>query len=239
VLRGNGRGLRVRFGESSLSRAVRTAERDTEETFLGLLRPGDVVYDIGANIGWYSLLAARRVGPDGRVFAFEPGVRNASNIEHNAAANRLTNLTVIPAAVSDQDGWARFLDKGSLESRLDKSDDEAQAERRAARAQRSLGETLVPILSLDSWIAGAGQPPPNVIKIDIEGAEIGALRGMLQTLRSAGPTLIVELHSTGVAVADLLDSVGYEHEPVESELPTREAPWWVHVLARPRQAAAH
>lgn len=235
VMRGNGRGLRVRFGDSNVSRVIRSVERETEDMFIECLRPGDVVYDLGANIGWYSLLAARHVGPEGKVVAFEPSVTNAAYIAWNALRNRFTNVEVVPAAVSDQDGWAVFLNKGPLQSRLDKDDDEAQMQRRAKRGHRVLGRTAVPVLTLDSWIAQAGQAPPALIKMDIEGAEIGALRGMAETLRSAKPTLIIEPHGTQRAIADLLDAMDYEHRPIESELPTREAPWRAHILARPRR----
>ncbi|HUA12105.1 MAG TPA: FkbM family methyltransferase [Solirubrobacteraceae bacterium] len=235
VPRGYGRGLRVHLGQSNLTRLIRSGEPRAERTFLEVLEPGDVVYDVGANIGWYSMLAARRVGPGGgRVVAFEPGKDNAACIERNARTNRLSNISVVVAAVSDRDGFATFLDRGSLESRLDKDDDADQARRRAARKEDSRGSATVPVLSLDTWIARHQQPPPTLIKIDVEGGEIGALRGMLGTLRSARPTLIIELHGTQRAVADLLDGAAYEHRPIERELPTRDAPWWVHVLARPR-----
>ena len=235
VLRGRGRGLRFRFGESNLSRAVRPAEVLVENELLRALGPGDVLYDVGANIGWYTVLGARRVGPTGRVIAFEPGVENAAHVVGNAAINRLSNVTVIAAAVSDQDGWATFLEKGSLQSRLDKADDDAQAKRHAARKHRFHRTVSVPVLTLDRWIAETGQAPPSVIKIDIEGGEIGALRGMEATLAAAGPTLIIELHATRDAVLDLLDGFGYEHEAIDSDGPTRQAPWNAHVLARPRR----
>jgi FkbM family methyltransferase len=226
----------VRFGDSNVSRIVRTLEPEAEGSFVGQLHAGDVVYDLGANIGWYSLLAARAVGPSGRVIAFEPSITNAAFVAWNAAGNGLANVSVVPAAVSDRDGWAMFLDKGSLESRLDKDDDEAQARRRAARKRRVRGSSAVPVLSLDSWIASTEQPPPTLIKMDIEGAEIGALRGMSETLRSAGPTLIIEPHGTQRAIAELLDAVDYEHTRIEAESATPEASWRAHILARPRRS---
>lgn len=234
VLKGRGRGLRVRFGESQLSRVIGHGEPAVERKFLEILRPGDVVFDIGANIGWYSLLAARHVGPAGRVVAFEPDLDNAALVQRNATSNGLTNMTVVPAAVTDQNGWATFLNKGSLEGRLDKDDDDAQRQRRAKRDQRVRGTVPVPMLSLDTWIEQIRQAPPSLIKIDIEGAEIAALRGMTETLRSAQPTLIIELHATREVVLDLLDSFEYEHRPIEVDVPTREAPWWAHVLAWPK-----
>jgi FkbM family methyltransferase len=238
VLRGNGRGLRLRVGSSTIGHLLFRMEPTVEDAFLGLLRPGDVVYDIGANIGWYSLLAARKVGPGGKVIAFEPSVLNAAYLEQNAASNGLTNVTVICAAVTDRDGWATFLDRGSTEGRLDKDDCEAQAQRRAARAVDYKRSFTVPVLTLDSWIAETGEQPPNVLKIDVQGAEVGVLRGMTQTLRAAGPAVVLELHGTRSEVADELDSVEYEHAAIQSAGPTREAPWWAHVIARPRGARA-
>jgi FkbM family methyltransferase len=237
ILGGAGRGLRVRFGDSALTRAISRVEPQVEDTLLSLLSPGDVFYDVGANVGWYSLLAARTVGSTGKVVAFEPSVSNAALLQENITANRLTNVTTIAAAVTDQNGWATFLYGGSLEGRLSKDDCEAQAERRAGR-KTPKRSSVVPILALDSWLAATEQPPPNVLKIDVEGAEVGVLRGMAQTLRSAKPALIIELHNTRAEVADLLDECGYEHAPIESDAPTREGPWWAHVLARPLDASS-
>ncbi|HXB65451.1 MAG TPA: FkbM family methyltransferase [Solirubrobacteraceae bacterium] len=232
IFTGAGRGLRVRFGESALTRAVARVEPQVEDTLLGLLGPGAVFYDIGANVGWYSLLAARAVGAAGRVVAFEPAVANAALLQHNVAANQLSNVTTITAAVTDRGGWATFLYGGSLEGRLSKNDNEAQAQRRAAR-KTPKRSSIVPILALDAWLAETEQPPPSVVKIDVEGAEVGVLRGMAGTLRGARPTLLIELHNTRAEVADVLDELGYEHAPIESDASTREGPWWAHVLARP------
>lgn len=232
VLRGHGRGLRVRVGESIL-RVSGRGEPLVERAFLDLLSPGAVVYDLGANIGWYSLLAARVVGPRGSVLAFEPSLENALLAQQNATVNGLDNITVVAAALTDRDGWVAFLQRGSLEGRLEKDDSDAQAERRARQRIRFEGRTLVPITSLDSWLAQTGEPPPSVVKIDVEGAEVGVLRGMKQTLSSARPTLVIELHGTRDEVADELDRSGYEHRAIELDVPTREAPWWAHILARP------
>jgi FkbM family methyltransferase len=237
IVSGPGRGLRVRFGDSALTRAISRVEPQVEDALLSLLGPGDVFYDVGANIGWYSLLAARAVGPTGRVVAFEPTAANTALLEANITGNRLANATTIAAAVTDENGWATFLYGGSLEGRLSKDDCEAQAQRRALR-KRPKRSSIVPVLALDSWIAATGMAPPSVLKIDVEGAEAGVLRGMAETLRSARPALVIELHNTGNEVADLLDEAGYEHAPIESDASTREGPWWAHVLAKPRSLEA-
>jgi FkbM family methyltransferase len=236
VLSGSGRGLRVRFGESTLIRVLKTVEGRVEKAILGELGEGQVFYDIGANIGWYSLLAARVVGPAGRVVAFEPSLSNASLAQHNAAVNRFGNVTVVCAGLTDEDGWVTFLDKGNLQGRLDKDDFDAQAEWRAKRDQRVHGRSPVPVARLDSWLEQTGEPAPDVVKIDVEGAELGVLRGMSETIRRGGPTLVIELHRTNGEVADFLDAAGYEHATIEFAVPTREAPPLAHVLARPAVA---
>jgi len=216
VLFGNGRGLKVRTGPSTLMRLVSSVEKEVESVLLDQVIPGQTVYDVGANIGWFSLLAARKVGPSGRVVAFEPSIANASFATKNAVSNGFDDLLVVPAAVSDEDGWATFSNETSLKGKLSAS-----------------GGVRVPVLSLDHWIAQTGERPPQVVKIDVEGAEGSALRGMRETLREHRPTLIIELHDTGGEVADFLDDVGYSHQPIDHGAPTREAPWWVHVLATP------
>jgi FkbM family methyltransferase len=215
VLSGYGRGLRVRVGPSTLTRIVSRIEIEVEEAFLRALEPGDVVYDVGANIGWFALLAARRVGPAGKVFAFEPFAENVNYARSNAAANHFPNLRVVPAAVADRNGWSRFTTNSSLQGRLDEG-----------------GQDFVPVVSLDAW--AESHDTPSLVKVDVEGAEGDVLRGMSSMLSSSRPILIIELHDTGVEVADLLDKAGYSHRPIDCPGYTRDAPWWAHILAIPR-----
>jgi FkbM family methyltransferase len=231
VLRGNGRGLRVKVGTSA---QVLTGgnEPRIENALLAALNEGDVFYDVGGNIGWYSLLAYRKTKRP--VVAFEPNVENAAILRGNARVND-TPITVVPAAVSDLDGWAAFQDRGSLEGRLEKADTPQQAARRAKRGEHHNGTMPVPVVTLDGWVAE--NPSPAMVKIDVEGGEVGVLRGMVGLLAANGPTLLIELHGTQSEVADFLDAHDYEHAPVETDVPTREAPWWVHVLARPKVRA--
>ncbi|HEV3047484.1 MAG TPA: FkbM family methyltransferase [Solirubrobacteraceae bacterium] len=237
VLAGYGRGLRVRVGASNI-RVASPGEPVLERTVLDLLSPGDVFYDLGANIGWYSLLAARKVGPEGCVVAFEPLLRNAFYAQRNANTNRLHNITVIPAAVSDRDGWLSFFMAGSLMGRLDKDDFEGQARHRAKQDRSGGRHALVPVVALDSWLAQTGQRPPRIVKIDVEGAEVGVLKGMRETIAAVRPILIVELHGTRERLADELEAIGYEHRLIESDLPTREGgEYGLHVLAKPMPVA--
>jgi FkbM family methyltransferase len=232
VLAGNGRGLRVRVGESFFRVASRS-ERRIENLLLELLKPGDVFYDVGANIGWYSLLAARRVGRDGQVFAFEPQLENAFYAQRNAQTNGFEQMVVVPVAVTDTDGAVPFVVRGSCESRLDDGAPRSQAERRAPSDQTLQVHTTVPAVTLDNLVRSSSLPPPTVVKIDVEGAEAHVLHGMREVLRAVRPTVIIELHATARQVADALDENGYDHHAIETTGPTRDAPYWAHILAVP------
>jgi FkbM family methyltransferase len=220
VLAGNGRGLRVHVGPSSLMRVVSTVEAEVERTFLDLLHPGDVVYDVGANIGWFSLLAARKVGPEGAVFAFEPSLANVVYLRMNVETNELTNVVAIPAAVEQRDGWGSFSEDSSLEGHLS-----------------SDGGSLVPLVSLDAWPDLVGCRPPDVLKVDVEGAEADVLRGMKTLLRTAKPVLIIELHGTDAEVAEVLGSAGYTHSPIGAATDDADRGSPSHIIARPDETA--
>jgi FkbM family methyltransferase len=197
-------------------RVVSSVEPDVETAFLTLIKPGDTVFDVGANIGWFSLLAARQTGPRGRVIAFEPLAANVAYVEANARTNGLRNIVTVPVAVADRDGMAAFSPANSLQGKLSDA-----------------GQASVPVVTLDSWLATNAEQPPHVVKIDVEDAEERVLRGMREILRTARPSLIIELHGTNAVIADVLDDAGYRHSPLEVADPTRDAPWWVHVLAVP------
>jgi len=216
VMGGNGRGLRVHVGPSSLMRIVSTVEADVEEAFLAEIEPGDVVYDVGANIGWFSLLAARKVGPQGAVFAFEPSLGNAFYLRMNVATNGFANVFTVPGAAGTGDGWARFSEESSLEGRLSAD-----------------GESLVPLVSLDGWPAAVESGPPALLKIDVEGAEVDVLRGMENLLRTAKPVLIIELHGTAAEVTAVLEEFGYGYRPI-GVATVADA---THIIARPGEPA--
>jgi FkbM family methyltransferase len=158
-------------------------EPDEQRVFQQLIRPGQVVYDLGANTGIHALLFSRLVGPAGRVFAFEPLAENIAEIERLKILNGVTNMVVLGQAVSDHSGVTQFLigmhpKQGSL-----------------VGIGRQTGQRVeVPIASLDDLIDG-GLPPPDFVKMDIEGAESLALDGFARSLATIRPTLQIELHS--------------------------------------------
>lgn len=149
------------------------------EQLLTELSPGDVFYDVGAHIGYYSLAVARRVGAEGRVYAFEPLPLNLKLLRGHVTANRADNVEIVAAGVSETPGTARFdLGKGTGRGRLGEG-----------------GGLEVPLVSLDDLLARGALRPPTLIKMDVEGAELQALRGAQQLLKAYRPRIMLSVHS--------------------------------------------
>nr|WP_281386461.1 FkbM family methyltransferase [Jiangella mangrovi] len=147
------------------------------------MSPGDVFYDIGANIGFFALLAAREVGPDGAAYAFEAVAEIAAAAERNAALNDLRNVTVVTAAVSDTDGTAELL----------LTTHPGGATLAGGQTPPDLrGRRAVDTVRLDTLLAQDRVRPPKVVKIDVEGAEAAVLAGMAGILETHRPALICE-----------------------------------------------
>ncbi len=153
-------------------------EPEQMRLFEAAVTPGGVVFDVGAHAGLYTLLAARLVGPAGRAVAFEPLPRNLAFLRRHVALNALTNVTVVPAAVCARTGVARFLPAPS-----------SSMGRLAAD-----GPLQVRTVALDDLISGGELPPPDVIKIDVEGAEVDVLAGADRLLHDRRPVLLISTH---------------------------------------------
>jgi len=159
-------------------------EAYTIELFSRLVRPGHIVLDVGANIGYYSLLAARLVGEIGIVYAIEPDPRNCRFLMKNIYANGYKNIKVLPIAISDKSGTKPlFLDRDSTETSLI---------RQKRREQAIIGEIVIETMSIDELCERERIQHVEVIKIDIEGGEPAAIRGAIETIRTNDITLFVE-----------------------------------------------
>jgi len=164
-----------------------------------LVHPGDIVWDIGAHCGYTALIKSRAAGPNGRVVAFEPNPRNRQLLELHLRWNKATNTTVLPYAISGEDGEMSF---GWNENQ------------RASSIASHLGGNgwKVPVRHVDGLIASGALPTPDFLKIDVEGAEADLLRGAAQLLASDRPLTIVlsthtaELHESCCAT---LRSAGF------------------------------
>ncbi|KAF0244315.1 MAG: FkbM family [Planctomycetota bacterium] len=142
-----------------------------------LLRPGDRFVDVGANAGYYTILAASIVGPSGSVESFEPGLPALARLRENVALNGLGNVRVHECALSDASGPAPFVHDRDTENRL--------------ATPADAGAVTVAASRLDEVI---GEAPCALVKIDVEGAEMRVLRGAEAMLaRKAPPVWLIEV----------------------------------------------
>ena len=148
------------------------------------LAPGMTFIDVGANIGYYTLIAARVVGPDGVVHAFEPNPAMRERLADNLRRNRLENVHVRPEAVAQETGRVRFY-QSTLE------ENQGISSILPGSGRQEVAE--VPSVSLDDFVASLGGRRIDLIKIDIEGAEAQLIAGGRQTLSASdAPPLIFE-----------------------------------------------
>jgi len=156
-------------------------EESTTLHFYNGLRAGDTVLDVGANIGQYAVLAATRVGPGGTVFAVEPGMTARAVLERNVALNGLGNVRVFPVAAWDSD-TTLYLDAGRPGNC-----GSAEVSRDWSAAPAAVP---VPARRLGPLLRAAGGTRIDVLKIDIEGAELPALRGLEDVFRTEPPRAV-------------------------------------------------
>jgi FkbM family methyltransferase len=171
--------------------AVGIYELDTLRLIRRLLRPGDHFVDCGANIGYFTLAAAARVGPAGRVDAFEPDPLNRARLEkHLAAKGSPANVRVHSVAVSDVAGEATLYHP----TEGGRNHGEASLFRPADGAAAAY---TVPTARLDEVVTDS----PRLIKMDVEGAELAAIRGMTRLLKADTPPMLVVEHNPESAAA--------------------------------------
>jgi FkbM family methyltransferase len=173
-----------------------------------LLRVGMTFADIGANIGYYAMLAGRLVGPDGRVFAFEPNPEIHGRLVENARLNGLANVTTSTEAVTDHEGTVTFYASATPENSGISS----------TIPGAGLGEArIVPATTLDAFAARIGRKL-DLVKIDVEGAELQVLEGGRGLLSGPdAPNLIFECFDLA-PLAPTLAKLGYTYWRIEYSL---------------------
>jgi FkbM family methyltransferase len=182
------------------------------------LKPGMVFYDLGANIGFFSLLAARLVGAAGQVFSFEPDSEIAGRLRRNISRNGFINATVVEAGIWSVSGNVNFV-------AADQSSPDRGVGRFVAGAGAVAG-TPTRCVALDDFIRSA--PTPDLIKCDVEGAEIEVFRGAENLLDARHPLILCEMHSVDNDrfLREYFSRFGYSIESVDDS----------HVLAVPQLA---
>ena len=179
-----------------------------------LVRPGDTFVDIGASIGWYTLIASRLVGPMGRVYSFEPNPHSIKLLRTNVAENNCANVTIEHQAVSDKPQQVTLWivdDIWTGSTLFDPRKDPAHF--MDAGAQRPVQEYRLPATAVDRYLA---DKPVQFIKVDVEGSEGLVFRGMMETLRRNRDVVVltecnpVALRGTGTDPVELLASIRRE-----------------------------
>ncbi len=167
-----------------------------------LIRPGHVVYDVGANVGFYTLLSSVLVGPSGHVVAFEPLPRNLAYLRRHIELNRLGNCTVLPLGVARRSGRSRF-HEGTNPS---------------TGSLAATGGLEVSVCSLDELLTASAIPKPDIIKMDIEGGEADALRGSIRLLADCRPLVLLATHGAKphADCLALLRELGYKLKSIDS-----------------------
>ena len=202
-----------------------TLEPPVQEALRRLLGPGDVFYDVGANVGFFTLVGARLVGPTGRVVAFEPVPWCARAVQRNIELNDFAHARARAEAVGATDGEARLLVVGEASwSHLSSTGRHADVRE----------EIDVRVVSIDSLVASGAIPPPDVMKIDTEGAELQAIEGARETIVRYRPAIVCELHDTNVAFVALMDELGYATSNLDGPAAVSDA-GPIHALAQPRE----
>lgn len=226
IQQGVGKGLKFNTGDSNVGYVLGTAEPQLQEAFARAIRPGMVVYDVGANVGFHAVLACKLVGPSGRVFAFEPLPENFKTLQHNFQLNRFDHAKAFDLALGDSDGHAE----------LQLAEDPNWASLRRDDDGQSYGSVRVEVRSLDSLIESDKLPDPDVMKIDIESGETLMLPGARETIARAKPLLFIDLHGTNREVADFLEPLGYDILVLgQVNTPVRDAEWYVQMVALPER----
>lgn len=228
IQKGLGRGLRFDVAHSAVGFLLGTHDLEVQYTLACLLRPGMTVYDIGANVGFIAVLAARQVSPGGKVVCFEPLVRNAEQIRCNAALNGFECIQIHRVALGGADGDADFL--------VSRSPTWGRLARAGATPLQSRVER-VPVRSLDSLAADGEPPAPHLVKIDVEGAEAEVIFGGKGLFSRARPVLVVELHHTYRAVNAALAELDYTVRPLTLAGAVASTDGEFQILAYPRERA--
>jgi len=233
IVVGPGLGLHFDPGPSNPDYASGNNELPVQQALVDHLRAGSVFYDIGANVGFLTVLAARLVGQQGKVYAFEPVPSNAAYVRRNAEANHFEQVHVIEKAASNASGTGVLnLAKYSGGAALALANVEAPPD--------ADGTLQVEIVTIDGLIDQGVLRPPDVVKIDVEGAELEVLMGMEATLKQYRPVVIVELDGANASSLQRkqstneqwLSSHGYRVKELPDSYPGSD--WLVkHIVATP------
>ncbi len=208
-----------------------TYEPELQRAARDFIRSGMVIYDLGANIGYVSLLMARLIGEQGQVFSFEALPKNISRLKQNIELNKFDQrITIIPKAVVDRSHVVSFLTHAS--GAMGKAAGSAGRDEKYAEKINADG------IALDDFVFKQNNPAPDLIKMDIEGGEVLAVQGMIRLLKELHPILFIEIHGEKAAnsVWTALQNCCYSIFHMSREYPAISCPeqmdWKTYILAK-------
>lgn len=198
VLSGCNRGMSWIAGSHTHGCWIGWYEPDVQNALREWIKPGMTVWDLGANAGFYTLAFSRMVGPKGRVIAFEPSGRNVHHLLSHVRLNRCANVVVHQSAVAANCGFTPFANHNGSDA--------------MSHLSSSPTGYVVATVSVDQVLADHPDWLPDVVKIDVEGAEVGVLSGGRTLLTSSKPpVLVLSLHGLVEAThcLQILTECGY------------------------------
>lgn len=198
-------------GRSIYSKGI--YEQETTCFISSKIKPGMTILDIGADIGYYTILFAKHAGSKGQVYAFEPIPRAKQYLDKNILMNRFDNVKTFGFALFDKSG------KVCLEEPLTKS------KINPSKKKLSGNDIQVEMKIFDEWKLKEKINNVDLVKLDVEGAELNILRGMKDTLQSQHPKILIEVHpqqlkSFGFSPSDIVkffSELNYHIEPVDKK----------------------
>jgi FkbM family methyltransferase len=209
-----------------------TYEIDLQHAASDFVKPGMVAYDVGANIGYVSLILAKLVGTNGMVIAFEPLPENQDRFQKQLSLNQDAQIRLIPMAVGETSGKKEFL--------VHSSGGMGKISGATGRDTQYKDAIKVECTTLDDFIFKQRNPQPHIVKIDIEGGEGLALRGADKLISNIKPLFVIELHGKEAAFEcwQILTGAGYSihnltwHYPEVTNVTLLD--WKSYILARPK-----
>lgn len=187
-----------------------TAEPSFSGYFSEHAKKSAVIFDIGAAVGTYTMFAAK-LNPSAQVIAFEPEPNNHKALLRNISVNHIDNVSVLNIALGDQNDAISFVGESAGIAGI--------GTHRLSNSNNPDAET-VQVKIADELVAAKKIPPPAMMKIDVEGFEVRALRGLQNTIEQFRPVILIEIHPKLIAdlgdskqeIDDLFDRLNYGSE---------------------------
>jgi FkbM family methyltransferase len=201
ILQGPGKGLKWIVRSYNHGCWLGSYDFEKQIVLREIVRPGDVVYDIGAHVGYFSIIFGKLVDATGAVYAFEPVKENYDFILQHISINKLSNVRAIHAGIAASSGTACFVTQSHS----------------ATYHRTDSGSVQVRVYNLEEYVRDNRLPAPNLIKMDIEGEEMYVVPSILDFVVRHRTKLLISTHDNGSAgvVGKLLSDNGYLVRPLQ------------------------